>query len=175
MRFCTPGTFSKVLYDWYFKQGPVHQVLYTRYCTPGYVSKVLCTRYCTQVTVHQVLYTRYYTPGSVHQVLYIRYCTQDTVHQVLYTRYCTTNKLPHLLNYTLNYAILIKYPLNAFKYTITTQKYLLPFISLNFYTTRAYKCNQKKLFITKHRMVEATNLRKPRIFYTTSGCDGLDI
>ena len=47
----------------------------------------------------------------------------------------------------------------------------MPFISLNF-KIKEREIATKKVFMTKHGMVGATNLRKPRIFYTTTGCDG---
>ena len=59
------------------------------------------------------------------------------------------------------------------KYTSSTQKYLLPFITLNFkIKKKSVKLQLKKLFMTEYCMVGATNLRQLRIFYTTAGCDG---
>ena len=47
-------------------------------------------------------------------------------------------------NFTLKYEIKLKYPINTFKYTTNPQKWPFPFISLNFYRKREWKCDHKR-------------------------------
>ena len=45
---------------------------------------------------------------------------------------------------------------------------------VNFVQIETQKCDKKE-FTAKHRLLKATNLCKPRKFYTTAGGDGGDI
>ena len=63
-----------------------------------------------------------------------------------------------------------------YKYLVNTlfkpKNLLFSFISLNYYTKKSMQILPKKLFMTKHRILGATNLRQPRKLYTAAGCDG---
>ena len=65
----------------------------------------------------------------------------------------------------------MKYTINTHKYTMKTKNsFSLHFLEL--LQKKSVKMRPKKEFTTKQCMFRSTNLRQPRKFYITAGCDG---
>ena len=73
--------------------------------------------------------------------------------------------------YTQKYTYFIKYP----KHTLQIQQKKLLFTTTLHFLKLVNKKATKKKFITKHRMLRATNLHQPRTFYTSDVGDVGDI